>query len=100
MSNDVTGYPTAPTDQYYAPRGVVPEVPSLGVTVFVTFFFGLLGAIPAFVHGNQAAQRGGSASRYWAAFGITLVVSVLWWTLLVVLFLLQYSDVADIGPVG
>jgi drug/metabolite transporter superfamily protein YnfA len=89
-----------PTSGYFAPRGVLPEEPSLGVTVFVTFFFGLLGAIPAYVHGKQAAQRGGSPSRYWAAFGGTLVVWLLWWALLVVLFLLPYWDVAEVGPVG
>jgi hypothetical protein len=100
MASETSGYRSAPEDRYYAPRGVLPEEPGVGVTVFVTFFFGLLGAVPAFVHGNQAEQRGGSASRYWGAFGVTLIVWVLWWTLLVVLFLLPYWDVAEVGPVG
>src|SRR3954466_12705045 len=66
--------------QYVAP----PALPSRVPTVLITVFFGVFGAIPAYLHGKRAEELGGSSNRYWAAFGITLAASLLAWVAILV----------------
>jgi hypothetical protein len=52
-------------------------VPSRTTTVVITVLFGLFGLIPSYVHGKRAERLGGSAGRYWTAFGVSFAASVL-----------------------
>lgn len=64
--------------------GPVPQsrpLPKLTATIVVTALFGLFGLIPAAIHASRAQSAGRSGRRYWQAFGITLVVSAVVWTL-------------------
>ncbi len=59
------------------------QLPSRVPTVLVTLFFGLFGLIPAVIATNEARAAGSPTGRYWAAFWLTLLVSLLAWLLLV-----------------
>jgi hypothetical protein len=64
----------APTGPGGAPLG---DKPSIAPTLLVTIFFGLVGLWPAIRHGRMARDRGLSSGRYWWAFGIPVVGSLL-----------------------
>ncbi len=53
-------------------------------TVLLTILFGMLGAVAAAIQTSSARGRGLETRRYWKAFGITMLVSVLFWILLLV----------------
>ena len=57
--------------------------PSVWPTVLVTFFFGIFGVIPAAIHTSNAREAGRPTNTYWAAFGWTMVTSILLWFLLI-----------------
>jgi len=80
------------TAQLYPPAGRAPGLPSRATTVVITFFFGVFGAIPAYLHGQEAERRGGSSSRYWTAFAITLAISLLCWIGLLAVFFLAVGE--------
>jgi hypothetical protein len=68
------------------PGGVPDEaLPSRTPTVLITLFFGLFGIIPAAVATSQARASRVNTGRYWAAFGWTLVLSVVVWFVFVML---------------
>lgn len=79
------GQPFPPGQYYYPPTGNPPGLPSRTLTIVITFFFGLFGLIPAYLHGKEAERLGGSSNRYWTAFGVTFAVSMLVWIALVLL---------------
>lgn len=56
---------------------VDPALPSVALTVVITFLFGLFGLIPASVHASRAKAAGESGSRYWKAFWLTMLASTL-----------------------
>jgi uncharacterized membrane protein YhaH (DUF805 family) len=57
-----------PTDQ---------QVPALTLTVVISFFFGVFGFIPALIHAKRARSLGASGGRYWAAWLITWVLTLI-----------------------
>ena len=63
--------------QPYPPAADPPGLPSRAMTIVITFFFGLFGLIPAYLHSREAERRGASGSRYWVAFGVSFAVSTL-----------------------
>jgi hypothetical protein len=75
------GYPGYRGDTFAA----AAELPSRLPTVLITLFFGVFGLIPAAVATHHANAQGVTTSRYWAAFGWTLLVALLVVVLLLVL---------------
>ena len=74
------------TPQHLGPPGALPvtsasapgpQLPGVGTTVLVTLFLGLFGLIPATIHTNRAASMGAPTTRYWKAFGWTMVPGAL-----------------------
>jgi hypothetical protein len=51
-------------------------LPSVALTVVITFLFGFFGLIPAAVHANRAKAAGESGGRYWKAFWLTMLANV------------------------
>lgn len=81
-----------------APAG---QLPGLGWTIGITFFFGLFGLIPASMHSSRARQMGGDGGRYWKAFWLTMLVSfVLWIIVMIALFALFAAAVSTSSTYG
>lgn len=57
------------------------EAPGVGPVVAFTALFGLWGAISAWRRARRAEAAGLPGGRYWTAFGVTLVVSWVVWTI-------------------
>lgn len=77
--------PQGPYGPPYGYPGPVAPLPSRTTTVVITFFFGLFGLIPAYLHGKTAERHGVSPGRYYTAFAITLAVSVFVWIAVVLI---------------
>ncbi len=58
--------------------------PTLTATVVITVLFGVFGVIPAYMHTEAVRKSGAATSRYWKAFGLTMVASVVAYILLIV----------------
>jgi hypothetical protein len=69
-------YGQQPAYGMYAPA----PPPAVGPVVAFTALFGIFGAISASNRAKRAAASGASTSGYWVAFGVTLVVSWIFWT--------------------
>jgi len=64
----------------YAVDAVRPKgqtVPALTLTIVISFFFGLFGFIPAMIHAKRARSLGASGGKYWAAWLITWVLTLI-----------------------
>jgi disulfide bond formation protein DsbB len=68
-----------------------PASPGLLATIAVTLFFGVFGAIVAYLHTAKAAGLGDRTNRYWKAFGWTMAASVVAWVLVVVVFIVALA---------
>lgn len=66
-----------------AARGPAAEsrapLPGVAPTVAITLLFGPFGLIPATDNSNRAKSEGESGSKYWWAFGLSLVAQVSAW---------------------
>jgi hypothetical protein len=61
----------------------VASWPPLTATILVTILFGVFGVIPAILHTDSVRKSGAATSRYWKAFGITMLASIVAYVLLV-----------------
>ena len=68
-TTDTQPYIASPTDPY--------TQPSAAWTFWTTFFFGLFGLIPMFVHSSEARSHAVDSSRYVKAFIWGLVPAIL-----------------------
>ncbi|WP_433376811.1 hypothetical protein ACQPZX_08550 [Actinoplanes sp. CA-142083] len=57
-----------------------------------TFFFGIFGIISAARRADKAKRVGQDQGPYWIAFGVTLVVAGLFWTIVPKVLLTAYID--------
>jgi hypothetical protein len=65
------------TQPYVQPQTSPYSQPSAAWTFWTTFFFGLFGLIPMFVHSSEARSHAADSSRYVKAFLWGLVPAIL-----------------------
>lgn len=88
--------PRVPESRPAAPArvGAGGRLRSSAPTVLLTILFGMFGAVAAAIQTSSARGRGLETRRYWKAFGITLLFSVLLWVLLLVALFAWLSNQA------
>jgi peptidyl-prolyl cis-trans isomerase B (cyclophilin B) len=84
---------------YGAPPPTAEPLPGIALTIVITALFALFGLIPAALAAGKARRMGQPETRYWVAFGATLVGSVVLYGLVLALILisLRTSDTIDAG---